>query len=129
MASGEDVVEEDADSEGADAADNRGDSNEVRAVANIVGDIAFDNTMIAGGASINDDGAWLNHRIRNQAGNAGCSDDYIILVKLCQVIATMKHVDREAEVFEHLVKWGADEFAASDDGDFLIGQFDVVASK
>ena len=41
----------------------------------------------------------------------------------------MKHVDREAEVFEHLVKWGADEFAASDDGDFLIGQFDVVASK
>lgn len=61
----DDVIEEASDSEGADAADDRCDGGEVGAGADVIGDIAFEDAVFAGGASINDAGARFDHGIRN----------------------------------------------------------------
>ena len=123
------MVEKTGDGKGTDAADYRGDSSEVGAFMNLGREIAFDNTLFAGSASIYKNGAGFDHRINNQPRNARGSDDYIILVKLCQVGVAMKEGDVVIGGGEHFVKWGADEFAAPDESDFLIFEIDIVAGE
>lgn len=41
----------------------------------------------------------------------------------------MEEVDIVPRVSKHAVKWGTDEFAATDESDFLTVQFDVVAGE
>ncbi len=86
----EDMIKKAGDGEGADAADLGGDGGEVGAAADNVGDIAFQDSVFAGSASIDDNGARFDEIIRNQTGNASRSYNYIKLLKFCQVIATMK---------------------------------------
>ena len=86
-------------------------------------------TVFVGSTSVNDGGAGFDVITNNQPRSARGCDDYIILIKLCQVGATMKELDVVAGVGKHFVKRGTDEFAAADDGDFAVFQGDVVASE
>ena len=56
----------------------------------------------------------------------GC-DDYIILIEFCQIGAVVEESDVVAGVCKHFVEWGADEFAAADEGDFDTIERNIVA--
>lgn len=87
------MVEEAGDGEGTDAADFGGDGGEVGAVAEAVGDIAFQDAFFAGGAGVDDDGAGGNELVRNQPRYTRCAYDYIKFCEICQVVAAMKEGD------------------------------------
>ena len=84
-ASSDDVIEKAGDGEGTNAADGRGDCGKVSARADFVCDVAFQNAFFAGGASVHNRGAGFDVIVNNKPRYARCCDDYIILVKLCQV--------------------------------------------
>ena len=88
-----DVVEEASDGKGADATSYRGDGGEVLAFADFRGEVAFDDAIFAGSASVDKNGAGADAIIRNQAGDAGCAYDYIKVLKICQVVAAVKEGD------------------------------------
>ena len=86
----EEMVEKAGDGKRADAASDGGDGGEVLAFADCGGDVAFENAVFAGGAGIYKNGAWTDHRIRNQTGNAGSAYDYIKVLEFCQVVTTVE---------------------------------------
>jgi len=59
------MVEEAGDGEGADAASGGGDGGEVGATMDVVGDIAFQDAVFAGGAGVDKNGIGFYHRISN----------------------------------------------------------------
>ncbi len=61
----DDVVEEAGDGEGTDAAGDGSDGGEVGSFADCVGNVAFQNTVFAGGASVDKSGTRFYHRIGN----------------------------------------------------------------
>ena len=115
------MVEEAGDGEGADAAGDRGDGGEVGAGANFIGDVAFKVAVFAGGAGIDNDCAGFNHATSNEIRDAGGGNNNVIFCKCCQVVATMEEGNIVSGVCEHFEKWGTDELAAADNGDFLVG--------
>ena len=123
------MVEETGNREWTNTTDNWSDSGKVGAFANLWGEVAFQYAFFAGSAGIDKSGAGSNHRTRNQPWNARGSDDYIILVKLCQVIATVKEVDVVIGIGVHFVKRGTDELAATDNGNSLVFKINVVTGK
>lgn len=61
----DDVVEETSDGEGTDAAGGGGESRKVGAGADLIGEVAFEDTVFAGGASIDNGSAGFDHGIRD----------------------------------------------------------------
>ena len=62
------MIKEAGDGEGTDTTDDGGDGGEIFAGAKIACDVAFDNTVFAGGAGINDGSAWSNHIAGDRPG-------------------------------------------------------------
>ena len=87
------VIKKTGDSERADAAFDRSDGSEIGALANFVGKVAFKNAIFGSSASIDKNGARFYHRTSNQPRGARGCDDYIILVKLCQVVAAVEELN------------------------------------
>ena len=112
------MIKEAGDGEGADATDGGSEGGEVGACADFICKIAFQDTVFGGGAGVDDGSAGFYHRISNQPRSPRGCDDYIILVKLCQVRAVMKEGNIVAGVGEHFVKWSTNELAATDKSDF-----------
>ena len=73
------MVEDAGDGHGADATDDRGDSGEVGARADIFGEVAFQYSAFGGGASIDDDATGRNHIRSDETGDAGGGDDEIVI--------------------------------------------------
>lgn len=84
------MIKETGDGEGTDAADDGGDGGEVIAGAKIVCDVAFNNAVFAGSASINNGGAWSNHIAGDEARDAGGGDDDIVIAEVHEVVAMVK---------------------------------------
>ncbi len=87
------MVEKTGDGEGADAAFCWGDGGKVGAVVEFCGKVAFDDAFFAGGTSIYKSGAWGDKITRNQPRYARGADNYIKVLKVCQVIATVEEGD------------------------------------
>ena len=114
------MIEEAGDGEGANATDGGSESEEVGSLSNLFCKIAFQDTVFRGGAGVDDGSAGFYHRISNQPRSPRGCDDYIILVKLCQVRAMVEEGNIVAGVGEHFVKWSTNELAAPDKSDFGI---------
>lgn len=123
------MVEKAGDGEWADAAEDWGDGGEVGAGANFVGYVAFDNAIFGGSAGIDDDCTGADHIGSDKAGNTSGSDNDIVIFEFCEIVAVMEKCDIVSGIREHFEKRSANEFAATDDGDFLIFEIDVVAGE
>ena len=122
------VVEETGDGERADSADDWSDGGEVGARVELGGEVAFNDAVFAGGASIYKSGARGNKIARNQPRSTRCTYYYIKVLKVCQVATAVEQGNIVMRASENAVERGADQFAAADNGNFLICQFNIVAS-
>ena len=101
------MVEKTGNGKGSDAADLGSDGGKVLAFANLGGEVTFNDTFFTGSASIHKNSAGFDHRTNNQPRNARGCDDYIILVKLCQVGVAMEEGNVVIGGGKHFVKRGA----------------------
>ena len=89
----EKMIEKAGDSERADTAGGWGDGGEVFSSVEFRGKVAFDDAVFTGRTGIYKSGAGGDKITRNQPRNARGTDDYIKLLKVCQVVATVKESD------------------------------------
>ena len=87
------MVKKAGDGERADAADLWSNGSKVGAVVEFCGKVAFDDAFFAGGASIDKSGAGGDKITRNQPRDARGAYDYIKILKVCQVVATVEEGD------------------------------------
>ena len=89
----EEMVKKAGDSKGADAAGSWSDGGEVFSSVEFRGKVTFDDAVFTGRTGIYKSGAGGDKITRNQPRNARGTNDYIKLLKVCQVVATVKESD------------------------------------
>ena len=99
----DEVVEKAGDSERADTAGGWGDGGEVFSSVEFRGKVAFYYSVFWRSAGIYKSGARGDEITRNQPRNARGTDNYIKLLKVCQVAATVKEGDVVVWGLENLV--------------------------
>ena len=87
------MVEKTSDGEGADTAFYWSDGGKVCTGVKFGNKVAFDDAAFAGCTCIYKSGAGGDEITRNQPRNARGTDNYIKLLKVCQVAATVKEGD------------------------------------